>query len=235
MHSPSSARMTANVSSSDRSDSMHSTSRTDADSSREDTAAILELVKGIVLTLSTLNSRMQALETQMARNFAPSSDPKLAVMPEMFRSPARTQEDLVAREAELAKSDVYNVVMKSLARMGGTDVADTVRRLLSCLIHHELAVTTNWTGTGNKRAACDLLLMEVVQDSISSQQRLFQFPKCASKGGENAMVCLIMGLMVRRHHSDTFEMLPPELQLFVLFFRHAAATLKEGRLSSNRE
>ncbi|KAA3671376.1 uncharacterized protein DEA37_0010332 [Paragonimus westermani] len=135
----------------------------DTDPSRGDTAAILELDKGIAVTLSTVNSRLQALETQMARNFPPSNDPRPAAMPETFRSPARTQEDLVAREAELAKSDVYNVV-KSLARMGGTDVADTVRRIMSSL-------TTNLTGTGNKRAACDLLLMEVVEDAISSQQR----------------------------------------------------------------
>ncbi|KAA3676241.1 uncharacterized protein DEA37_0004707 [Paragonimus westermani] len=171
MHSPLSVRMTANISSSDHSDSMYSSSRIDTESSRGDTTAILDLVKGIVVTLSTVNSRLQALETHMVRNFPPSNDPKPAVMPEAFRSPARTQEDLLAREAELAKSDVYNVVMKSLARMGGTDVADTVRRIMSSLIHHDLAITTNWTGTGNKRAACDLLLMEVVQDAISSQQK----------------------------------------------------------------
>ncbi|KAF6780367.1 hypothetical protein AHF37_00136 [Paragonimus kellicotti] len=55
--------------------------------------------------------------------------------------------------------------------MGGTDVADTVHRMLSFLIHNDLAVSMNWTGACNKRAACDLLSMEAVQDAVVSQQR----------------------------------------------------------------
>ncbi|KAF6779793.1 hypothetical protein AHF37_00715 [Paragonimus kellicotti] len=61
--------------------------------------------------------------------------------------------------------------MRSLARMGGTDVADTIRRMLSFLIHSDLAVSMNWTGACNKRAACDLLCMEVVQDAVVNQQK----------------------------------------------------------------
>ncbi|KAF6776150.1 hypothetical protein AHF37_04254 [Paragonimus kellicotti] len=55
--------------------------------------------------------------------------------------------------------------------MGGTDVADTIRRMLSFLIHSDLAVSMNWTGACNKRAACDLLCMEVVQDAVVNQQK----------------------------------------------------------------
>ncbi|KAF6769493.1 hypothetical protein AHF37_12460 [Paragonimus kellicotti] len=54
--------------------------------------------------------------------------------------------------------------MKLLSRIGGTDVVDTVRRMLSFLTHNDLAVSMNWTGACNKRAACDLLSMEVVQE-----------------------------------------------------------------------
>ncbi|KAA3681994.1 uncharacterized protein DEA37_0010089 [Paragonimus westermani] len=58
MHSPLSARMTANASSSVHSDSMYSSSMIDTDSSRGDTASILDLVKGLDLTLSTVNSQL---------------------------------------------------------------------------------------------------------------------------------------------------------------------------------
>ncbi|KAF7241650.1 hypothetical protein EG68_10329, partial [Paragonimus skrjabini miyazakii] len=145
--------------------------RVDLDSVQGDTTAILNLVKGIVSTLSTVNSRLQALETQVARSLPPTISSKPAVVPVMFRSPARTQEDLDAREAELANSEVYDVVMNSLSRMGGTDVADTIRRMMSFLIHTDLAVSMNWGGVCNKLAACDLLSMELVKDAILSQQR----------------------------------------------------------------
>ncbi|KAF7260733.1 hypothetical protein EG68_01447 [Paragonimus skrjabini miyazakii] len=61
--------------------------------------------------------------------------------------------------------------MKSLSRMGGMDVADTIRRMMSFFIHHDLAVSMNWSRVCNKRAAWDLLSMELVQDAIVSQQR----------------------------------------------------------------
>ncbi|KAF7234249.1 hypothetical protein EG68_12167 [Paragonimus skrjabini miyazakii] len=145
--------------------------RTGFDSLQNDTTIILDLVRGIVSTSSNVTSRLQALETQMTRSFPPPTSSKPAVMPAMFRSPARTQEELDEREAELANSQVYDVVLKSLCRMGGTDVADTIRRMMSFLIHNNLAVLMNWSGVCNKRAACDLLSMELVQDAIPSQQR----------------------------------------------------------------
>ncbi|KAF7234280.1 hypothetical protein EG68_11740, partial [Paragonimus skrjabini miyazakii] len=131
-----------------------------------DTTAILNIVKGIVSTLSTVNSRLQALETQVARCLPPITSSTPAVMPVMFRSPARTQDDLDAREAELANSEVYGVVMKSLSRMGGMDVADTIHRMISFFIHHDLVVSMNWSGVCNKRATCDLLSMELVQGNF---------------------------------------------------------------------
>ncbi|KAF7259093.1 hypothetical protein EG68_03409, partial [Paragonimus skrjabini miyazakii] len=82
------------------------------DSLQGDTTAVLNIVKGIVSTLSTVNSRLQALETQVSRCLPPITSSTPAVMPVMFRSPARTQDDLDAREAELANSEVYDVVMK---------------------------------------------------------------------------------------------------------------------------
>ncbi|KAF7234119.1 hypothetical protein EG68_12462 [Paragonimus skrjabini miyazakii] len=123
---------------------------------------MLNIVKGIVSTLSTVNSRLQALETQVARCLPPITSYTPAVMPVMFRSPARTQDDLDAREAEQTNSEAYDV-MKSLSRMGGTDVAHTIRHMMSFLIHHDLDVSMNWSGVCNKRAACDLLSMELVQ------------------------------------------------------------------------
>ncbi|KAA3679854.1 uncharacterized protein DEA37_0011653 [Paragonimus westermani] len=116
------------------------------------------------LNLSCVTGRAAVLSVPFQLTFVtvvrtPTSEERCPLV-----RPRCPKEDLDAREADLAKSDVYDVVMKSLARMSGTDVADTVRRMLSFLIHHELAVTINWTGTCNKRAACDLLLMAVVQD-----------------------------------------------------------------------
>ncbi|KAF7258423.1 hypothetical protein EG68_04199 [Paragonimus skrjabini miyazakii] len=55
--------------------------------------------------------------------------------------------------------------------MGGTEVTDTIHRIISFIIHNDLAVLVNWSGVSNKRAACDLLSMELVQDAILSQQR----------------------------------------------------------------
>ncbi|KAF7261035.1 hypothetical protein EG68_01491 [Paragonimus skrjabini miyazakii] len=153
--SPFSPRMTINTSSSES----VCTSKAGLDSLQGDTTVILNLVKGIVSTLSTVNSRRQALETQVARRFFPTTSSKPAVMPVMFRSPARTQEDLDAREAELANSEVYDVVMKSISRMCGTDVADTIRRM-SFLIHNDLAVSMNWGGVCNRQAACNLLSID---------------------------------------------------------------------------
>ncbi|KAF7258256.1 hypothetical protein EG68_04214, partial [Paragonimus skrjabini miyazakii] len=76
-----------------------------------DTTAILDLVKGIVSTLSAVSDQLQALETQIARSLPPPTSSKPAVMPAMFRSLARTQEELEAREAELEDSEVYDVVL----------------------------------------------------------------------------------------------------------------------------
>ncbi|KAF7241980.1 hypothetical protein EG68_10421 [Paragonimus skrjabini miyazakii] len=129
--------------------------------------------------------RLQALETQTTRSSPPTTSSKPAVMPAMFRSPARTQKKLDEREAELANSQVYDVVLKSLCRMGGTDVADTIRRMMSFLIHNDLAVLMNWSGVCNKWATCDLLSMELVQGNFSSQSSLsyvLQMPSLASRG-----------------------------------------------------
>ncbi|KAF6768868.1 hypothetical protein AHF37_12850 [Paragonimus kellicotti] len=87
------------------------TSKATIDSVQGDTTATLDLVKGMVSTLSTISSRLQALETQMARCLPPPTSSIPAVMPVLFRSPARTQEDLDDREAELANSQVYDVVV----------------------------------------------------------------------------------------------------------------------------
>ncbi|KAF5396231.1 hypothetical protein PHET_10526 [Paragonimus heterotremus] len=121
----------------------------------------------------------------MARNFSPPNTSKPAVMPAMFKSPARTQQELDERETELANSQVYDVVLKSLCRMGGTDVADTIRRMMSFLIHNDLAVLMNWNGVCNKRAACDLPSTELVQGDFSSQSSLsyvLLMPSLASRG-----------------------------------------------------
>ncbi|KAF7258422.1 hypothetical protein EG68_04198 [Paragonimus skrjabini miyazakii] len=88
-----------------------SNSKTGFDSLQNDTTTILDLVRRIVSTFSTVTSRLQALETQMTRSFPPPTSSKPAVMPAMFRSPARTHEELDEREAELANSQVYDVVV----------------------------------------------------------------------------------------------------------------------------
>ncbi|KAF6775290.1 hypothetical protein AHF37_05734 [Paragonimus kellicotti] len=48
--------------------------------------------------------------------------------------------------------------MKTLSGMGGMDFADTVRRMLSFLIHNDLAVSMEWTGAYNKRATVSYCL-----------------------------------------------------------------------------
>ncbi|KAF7258755.1 hypothetical protein EG68_03774 [Paragonimus skrjabini miyazakii] len=67
------------------------------ESPQGDITTILALVKGIVSTLPTVTSR-------------PS---KPAVIQVMFRLSARTQEDLDARQAELANPEVYDVVVSA--------------------------------------------------------------------------------------------------------------------------
>ncbi|KAF7257787.1 hypothetical protein EG68_06806 [Paragonimus skrjabini miyazakii] len=85
------------------------TSKASFDSLQGDKTTIPDLVEGIVSTLSTVTSGLQALETQTDQSLQPPNSSKPAVMPAMFKSPARTQEDLDAREPELATSDVYDV------------------------------------------------------------------------------------------------------------------------------
>ncbi|KAF7238258.1 hypothetical protein EG68_11318 [Paragonimus skrjabini miyazakii] len=111
--------------------------------------------------LSPFSPRM-ATNTSSSKSVC-TSNSKPAVMPAMFRSSARTQEDQDAREAELANSEMYDVVMKSRSRIGGTDVTDAIRRMMSFLIHNDLAVSMNWSGVCNKREACELLSMELVR------------------------------------------------------------------------
>ncbi|KAF7255999.1 hypothetical protein EG68_06821 [Paragonimus skrjabini miyazakii] len=137
-----------------------------------DTTTILDLVKGVVSTLSNITSRLQALKTLIVRSLPPPTSSRPTVTPVISKSPTGIQEKLDTCEAELVNSEVYEIVLNSLSRMGGTDVADTVRRIMSFLIPKDLAVSRNWTGVFNKQAAYDLLFTELIQGKFCSQSSL---------------------------------------------------------------
>ncbi|KAF7239416.1 hypothetical protein EG68_10706 [Paragonimus skrjabini miyazakii] len=95
-------RVTTNTSSS----KSVNTRKAGFDSLQSDKTTILDLVRGIVSILSTVTSQLQALETHMTRSFPPPTTSIPAIMPALLRSPARTQEELDEREAELANPQV---------------------------------------------------------------------------------------------------------------------------------
>ena len=64
------------------------------------------------------------------------------------------------RNKQIRISSVFKV--RQLSTIGGTDVKETVRRLLSAIVTNQLATQLNWMGKGTKVAFSSLRLKDVL-------------------------------------------------------------------------
>ncbi|XP_074034254.1 uncharacterized protein isoform X2 [Leptinotarsa decemlineata] len=66
------------------------------------------------------------------------------------KMPLSSQEQLIEFDTELKNDLTFSEICSSLSVVGGRDGFDTVRRLLSKLISHDLALNMNWSGRNQK-------------------------------------------------------------------------------------
>lgn len=76
--------------------------------------------------------------------------------------PVKDQQGLQSLESQLQESDFRSKLIKHLSLIGGSDVKDTVWRLMKHLITNTLAKDTNWRGVNGKTSMASLHLKTAV-------------------------------------------------------------------------
>ncbi|KAF5404723.1 hypothetical protein PHET_01767 [Paragonimus heterotremus] len=125
-----------------------------------------DMLKGVITALLAMSTPLQAMELGLGHRSQPVTVYQRPVTPLTLELPARTVEDLDLLETELANPDVYRSLVMTLSRLGGSDSVVSLRRMLSSVIHNDLAILMNWTGACKKRPASNLLLMNAIRDAV---------------------------------------------------------------------
>ncbi|KAF7262605.1 hypothetical protein EG68_00116 [Paragonimus skrjabini miyazakii] len=125
-----------------------------------------DMLRGVIAALLAMSTPLQAMELGLGHRSPPVTVCQRPVTPLTLELPARTVEDLDLLEAELTNPDVYRSLVTTLSRLGGSDSVVALRRMLSSVIHNDLAILMNWTGLCNKRPASNLLLMSAIRDAV---------------------------------------------------------------------
>ncbi|XP_071795887.1 uncharacterized protein [Asterias amurensis] len=87
-------------------------------------------------------------------------------LPEGVKFPLNLVKDVRDLEALLHNFEKEKRLVTYLSTIGGDNLANTVRRILSCTMTNDLARQFNWIGKGTKEAFSKLRLVNVIQRSV---------------------------------------------------------------------
>uniref|UniRef100_A0A8C6TPX0 DUF4806 domain-containing protein n=1 Tax=Neogobius melanostomus TaxID=47308 RepID=A0A8C6TPX0_9GOBI len=76
--------------------------------------------------------------------------------------PIRDHQGLTGMEVRLQDQDYRTKLINHLSLIGGTDVRDTVFRIMKRVVSHSLATKTNWRGINGKSPFASLQLKDVI-------------------------------------------------------------------------
>ncbi|KAF6776257.1 hypothetical protein AHF37_04222 [Paragonimus kellicotti] len=78
----------------------------------------------------------------------------------------RTHHELDALESTLDDQTNFDSFVHSISRIGGTDLRNVVKRILTSLVHKDIAKTINWRGINGKIKFSTMRLTSAIKDGV---------------------------------------------------------------------